>query len=314
MDELFSFRSNSRSLVRDTDLARWEIVRLMELTDALRRLPNAEARTLLDGKVLGMIFEKSSTRTRVSFEVGMIHMGGHAIHLDSSAMQIGRGESLEDTAEVLSRYVDGLMIRSKSQEHVEQLANYSRVPVINGLSDVYHPCQALSDYYTMRSFSLQARSVCFYGDAANNVAISLALTGSRLGYDMTFCAPEKYRLPEWVVQEINNASESASGSVTIESDPYKAVKGCDFLYTDVWISMGQEGEAETRRRDLRPYALNRDLLAHADKKPYIMHCLPAKWGDEMDLDLKDYHKNIIFDQAENRLHMQKSILLALLGE
>jgi ornithine carbamoyltransferase len=165
----------------------------------------------------------------------------------------------------------------------------------------------------MRSFAPQGRSLCFYGDAANNVAISLALTGSRLGYDMTFCSPENYRLPEWVVDEIENDAEAQGSSITIESDPHKAIKGCDFLYTDVWISMGQEGETETRQRDLYPYALSRDLLARTDKEPYVMHCLPAKWGNEMNADLKDYHRNIIFDQAENRLHMQKSVLLALLG-
>jgi ornithine carbamoyltransferase len=309
-----SFSLKSRHLTKDTDIDPSEIGKIFELTDIiLKRHKKGTEAKFLPGKTLGMIFEKSSTRTRVSFQVGMYQLGGQALHLTGDNIQISRGESIEDTAEVLSRYLDAIMIRTFSQERIEELAKNSRVPVINGLSDSYHPCQALTDYYTIQKKKKGKAKLCYIGDAASNVAISLALTGAMLGHELTFCSPPAYRLPDKYLSLALDYCHKSKGSVTLERNPAKAVQGADFLYTDVWVSMGKESEIKKRQKDFKGYTIDLKLIDQAGTKPYILHCLPANWGQEIAAEVRDYRRNIIFEQAENRLHVQKAILLALMG-
>lgn len=312
----FSFKSGH--LTKDSDISPDEIRGLYDLTDNIKKLHlEKKDKEILEGKTLGMIFEKSSTRTRVSFHVGMYQLGGQAINLSSDHIQLGRGESAEDTARVLSRYVDIMMIRTFSQETIDILAKHSSVPVINGLSDSYHPCQSLADFYTIRETMPSDKkndkvSFCYIGDSANNMAGSLALVGSMLGHHLTFCSPKGYCLPEEILKEANGYCEDSGGSIVIEEEPEKGVKGANFLYTDVWVSMGKESEQNKRRKQFKRYAITEDLVNLSGGKPYVMHCLPANWGEEISVSLKNYENNIIFEQAENRLHVQKGILVALL--
>lgn len=300
-------------LVKDVDLSRDEILELYRLTDDLRSAyQRGEQLNLLQGKTLGMIFEKNSTRTRVSFQVGMYHLGGQAIHLSSNDIQLRRGESVEDTAKVLSRYLDAIMIRSYSQEKVDLMAANSSVPVINGLTDLYHPCQSLTDYYTMHKYAGQDAVLGFVGDSANNVAMSLAYTGSILGHTMFFISPPEYSLPQQVLQECNEINKTSGGKIYLSDDPIEGPKNCDVLYTDVWVSMGMEKEQSERVNRLQPFALSSAMVNANANRPFIMHCLPAHWGEEIEEDLRVYDRNIIYDQAENRLHVQKSVLVSLM--
>ena len=298
------------------DYSSEEIIAILDLAAELKRkLQQKEQHHLLAGKTLGMIFEKPSTRTRVSFEVGMWQLGGHALFLSSQELQIGRGEPVRDTAAVLSRYVDGIMIRTFAHSGVEELACHATVPVINGLTDLYHPCQALADLLTIKEKKgsiLPGLSVTYLGDG-NNVAHSLMLGCTKLGIHITICAPKGY----WPLPEIRSKSEEngaiSGSSVMITDDPQAAVKGADVLYTDVWASMGQEQEKQERKDIFAPYQINESLLLQADPRAIVMHCLPAYRGEEITADVLEGNRSVVLDQAENRMHAQKALMAILMG-
>lgn len=301
-------------LLNDTDLNRQEILSLFKLAARLKaeRLQGKHHR-LLEGKTLGMIFEKSSTRTRVSFEAGMYQLGGHALFLNRDDIQMGRGETVSDTARVLSRYLDGVMIRTHSHGRIVDFAKHSDIPVINGLTDTYHPCQALADLFTIYEREQDFRNVriAYVGDG-NNISHSLLLCSAILGADITVASPRDYT-PEKAIVELAFSLSSASGSrVSITSDINLAAEGANYLYTDVWISMGQEKQAGKRKKALSRYRITGTLLKRCAENCRVMHCLPAHRGEEIDADVMESDRSIIFDQAENRLHIQKSILCSLL--
>jgi len=264
----------------------------------------------LAGKTLGMIFDKSSTRTRLSFEVGMYQLGGLAIFLSSRDTQLGRGETIADTARIMSRYLDAVMIRTFSQEMVEEFARWATIPVINGLTDLLHPCQILSDIFTIleKRGSYENVTVAYIGDG-NNVANSWLEAACVLPIRVVMACPAGYEPNETIFQM---AKERAKDSVSIGHDPKEAVKDADFIYTDVWTSMGQEAEQEARRRSFQGYQINGDLLAIAPGHVCVMHCLPAHRGEEITEEVIEGPHSIVFDQAENRLHVQKSILEILM--
>lgn len=269
---------------------------------------------LLAGKALGMVFQKPSLRTRVSFEMAMHHLGGHALYLSPFEIQLGKRESVPDVARVLSRYVDGIMARVFAHSDVETLAEYSRVPVINGLSDYNHPCQGLSDLLTIvekKGRELRGRKLAFIGDG-NNVATSLLFGATKVGMDFAIATPPGYELPSevWALGE-QFAAESGSRLMATH-DPVEAAAGADVIYTDVWASMGQEDEAEERARVFAPYQVNADLVARGRPDVIVMHCLPAHRGQEITDEVADGPHSVLWDQAENRLHAQKAILVRLL--
>lgn len=264
---------------------------------------------LLKGKTLGMIFEKSSTRTRVSFETGMYQLGGQALFLSKNDLQIGRGEPIRDTARVLSRYLDGIMIRTFKHSTLEELAEYASVPVINALTDLLHPCQVLADLLTIKEHigQYKGKKLAYIGDG-NNMAHSLLYGCTKVGMDVAIASPQGYKPDETVVK--NAMAEAAvSGSVvTITDDVHEAAKGADVLYTDVWTSMGEEAEREQRLKDLAGYQINAALLAEANEGCIVMHCLPAHRGEEITEDVLEAQADVIFDEAENRLHAQKAVM------
>ena len=264
---------------------------------------------LLKGKTLGMSFEKSSTRTRVSFETGMYQLGGQALFLSKNDLQIGRGEPIRDTARVLSRYLDGIMIRTFKHSTLEELAEYASVPVINALTDLLHPCQVLGDLLTMKENTGRdkGKKLAYIGDG-NNMAHSLLYGCTKVGMDVAIASPQGYKPDETVVK--NALAEAAvSGSVvTITDDVHEAAKGADVLYTDVWTSMGEEAEREQRLKDLAGYQINAALLAEANEGCIVMHCLPAHRGEEITEDVLEAQADVIFDEAENRLHAQKAVM------
>jgi len=259
----------------------------------------------LDGKILAMIFDKPSTRTRVSFEAAMLQTGGSAMLLNSGSIGLGKRESVADVARTLSRMVDGLVIRTFSHELVLELAKYASIPVINGLTDWSHPCQALADVMTVKEISGKTEGIklTFIGDG-NNVARSLAQACNQTGIELTICAPKDYQLEAEFLTALN---------VQTQTDPYLAVKDADFIYTDVWASMGQENEAAQREKAFQKYQLNKDLLKASPQKSLIMHCLPAHRGKEITDEVIDSDRSIVFEQAENRLHAQKAILIKLMS-
>jgi ornithine carbamoyltransferase len=272
-------------------------------------------RPLLKGKTLGMVFQKPSLRTRVSFEMGMIHLGGQALYLSPLEIQLGKRESVPDVARVLSRYVDGIMARVFDHSDVLMLAEYSRVPVINGLSDYNHPCQGLADFLTIierKGWDLGGRKLAFVGDG-NNVAVSLLFGATRLGMDFAITGPPGYELPTdvWVLGQ-QFAAASASHLLATH-DPHEGVAGADVIYTDVWTSMGQEAEGEERARAFTPYQVNEALVAEAKPDVIVMHCLPAHRGQEVTDAVCDGPHSVLWDQAENRMHAQKAILVELMG-
>ncbi len=267
----------------------------------------------LQNKTLAMIFEKASTRTRVSFEVAMAQMGGYAIHLDETQTQLQRGESLSDTALTLSRYVSGIMMRARHHEDILELARYATVPVINGLSDLEHPCQALADLFTIEEkIGFEDTKLAYVGDG-NNVCNSLLLGSSIVGLDMTIGCPKGYEPDQEILAAaLKNAYKNKS-KLKVINDPREAVRRADVVYTDVWISMGQEKEERARLKVFRRFQVNSELLKNANN-PVIMHCLPAHRGLEITDEVLDGPKSIVFDQAENRLHVQKALLHTLLGK
>jgi ornithine carbamoyltransferase len=269
---------------------------------------------ILKGKILGMIFQKPSLRTRVSFEVGMLHLGGEALYLSPDEIGLGGRESVPDVARVLSGYVDGIMARVFAHDHILQLAEYSSVPVINGLSDYNHPCQALADVFTMWEHfgRIEGLKIAYVGDG-NNVATSLIIILTKLGGHFSIASPQGYQLSPQVLAEAQDLAEETHVNITVTPDPVEAVVDADVIYTDVWTSMGQEAEAEARLKVFPPYQVNSSLVAQAKPQAVVMHCLPAHRGEEITDDVADGTQSLLFPQAENRLHAQKGILALLLG-
>jgi ornithine carbamoyltransferase len=295
-----------RSFTRVADWSGEELVAVLDLADDLKkRRRRREEHHLLTGRTLGMIFQKPSTRTRVSFEVGIAELGGHGLYLAAGDLQLGRGETLRDTATVLSRYLSGLMIRTFAQEDVEELARHASIPVINGLTDSSHPCQALADVMTIRERSgrLQGLRVAYLGDG-NNVCASLMVAAAKLGIAFVAATPEGYEPTE---QSLELARE-AGGSPEVTHDPREAAKGADVLYTDVWTSMGQEDERERRLRELDGFGIDEDLVRLAGEQAIVLHCLPAHYGEEITEDVLYGPQSAVWDQAENRLHAQKALM------
>ena len=272
---------------------------------------------LLAGKTLGMIFEKSSTRTRVSFEVGMYQLGGQALFLSSRDLQLGRGEPIKDTARVLSRYLDGIMIRTYGHERIEELARYADIPVINALSDLLHPCQALTDLLTIREYkgkNLAGLKMAYVGDG-NNMTHSLMYAAAKVGMNFAAATPEGYEPNAEVVANAKADAAPTGATVTITHNPMEAVAGADVIVTDTWASMGQEAEHDARTAVFRPYQVNWELVAESgNARCIVMHCLPAYRGEEITEDVFEEFADVIFDEAENRLHVQKAIMALVMGD
>lgn len=299
-----------KHLLKLLDLTCEEIMDLLNTADQLKyELKHGIPHEHLRGKTLGMIFQKSSTRTRVSFEVGMTQLGGHALFLSSRDLQIGRGEPVQDTARVLSRYLNGIMIRTFSQKEVEDLADFGTIPIINGLTDFCHPCQVLADLMTIREYksSLIDQKLCFIGDG-NNMANSLIVGGLKTGMEVAIACPDNYR-PDPVVLEF---AKEYPGKLLVTSDILAAAKDADVLYTDVWASMGQEEEAAVRRKSFEGYQINDTVMAVAKPDAIVLHCLPAHREEEITSKVFEAHAQEIFDQAENRLHAQKAVMVKLM--
>lgn len=298
-------------LLKLKDLTENEILSILNLADQLKYdKKNNIPHKYLEGKTLGMIFSKSSTRTRVSFEVGMYELGGQALFLSSNDIQLGRGEPVRDTARVLSRYLDGIMIRTYDQKDVEELSEYGSIPIINGLTDFAHPCQVLADLMTIREYknTLKGLKMCFVGDG-NNMANSLIVGGIKMGMSVSIACPDAYKpdpeIMEWA---------KANGDFTCTESVLDAAKDADVLYTDVWASMGQEAEAEKRKKDFKDYQINDSVMAVAKADAMVLHCLPAHREEEITEKVFEAHANEIFDEAENRIHAQKAVLVKLMGD
>jgi ornithine carbamoyltransferase len=300
-----------RSFTRVADWSRDDLLSVIDFADGLKqRQARREEHHLLPGRTLAMIFQKPSTRTRVSFEVGMTQLGGHALYLAAGDLQLGRGETLKDTATVLSRYVDAIMIRTFDQDDVEELARHASIPVINGLTDISHPCQALADVMTIRERlgRLQGVRVAYLGDG-NNVCASLMVACAKLGAPFVAASPEGYEVwPEAV-----ELAREAGGEVELTNDPREAATGADVLYTDVWTSMGQEEERERRLRDLAGFGIDEALVGLANDDAIVLHCLPAHYGEEITEDVLYGPRSAVWDEAENRLHAQKALLALVIS-
>ena len=299
-----------KHLLKLMDLSGEEIMDILNLADQLKyEKKHGITHHLLKGQSLGMIFQKSSTRTRVSFEVGMYDLGGRALILNSRDLQIGRGEPVEDTARVLSRFLDGIMIRTFEQAEVETLASVGSIPVINGLTDYCHPCQVLADLMTIREHRglIKGNKLCFIGDG-NNMANSLIVGGIKTGMPVAIACPKTHQ-PDAAIM----AWARENGDFLCTEDIEEAAAGADVLYTDVWASMGQESEAEERKKEFAAYQVNDEVMAAANPGAIVMHCLPAHRGEEITAEVFEAHANEIFDEAENRLHAQKAVLATLLG-
>ncbi len=304
----------NKDLLAITDLTPQDLERILKRSAALKKLQKqGKPHQTLKGKSLGMIFEKSSTRTRVSFEVGMFQLGGQALFLSPSDLQIGRGEPISDTARTLSRYLDGIMIRTFAQDTAEELARFSSVPVINGLTDLHHPCQALADLFTIqeKKKKLKGLTLAYVGDG-NNVAISLIQACVKVGMHFAIACPRGYELDSAIMNKAKAEGKRTNAGVMITNDPFRAVKNADVVYTDVWASMGQEAEHIKRLKEFRGYQVDEKLMKAARKGAIVMHCLPAHRNEEISAEVIDGPRSVVFDQAENRLHVQKAILDMLL--
>jgi ornithine carbamoyltransferase len=287
-----------------------ELKTALDLADELKELrKQQEPHELLPGRMLGMIFQKPSTRTRVSFEVGIVELGGYGLYLSANDLQLGRGETIKDTGHVLERYLDAIMIRTFAQEDVEQLAEHADVPVINGLTDYAHPCQALADLMTIRERlgRLSGARLAYLGDG-NNVCVSLMVGAARFGMRFVAATPEGYEPDANAVTAARRAAVQMGGTVELTRDPSEAGREADVLYTDVWTSMGQEKEAERRRKDLAGFQIDDELLSHASPDAIVLHCLPAHYGEEVTEEILYGPHSAVWDQAENRLHAQKALL------
>ena len=300
-----------KHLLKLADLSKEEILDILDTADQLKKeKKQGIPHPILQGKALGMIFRKSSTRTRVSFEVGMYDLGGTALFLSSHDLQIGRGEPIQDTARVLSRYLDGIMIRTFDQEEVEALAQCGSIPVINGLTDYCHPCQVLADLMTIREYKgkLEGLKLCYIGDG-NNMANSLIAGGITTGMQVAIACPDDYRPDEELMQWAKS-----NGEFLCTGNIEEAAAGADVLYTDVWASMGQEGEAEERKKIFKNYQINDSVMALAKPDAMVLHCLPAHREEEITGKVLESHADEIFEEAENRLHAQKAVLVKLLSQ
>lgn len=291
-----------------------EIMDLLNLAIELKK-PENKYLPLLKGKVLGMIFEKSSTRTRVSFEAGMLQLGGNAMFLSSQDTQIGRGETIPDTGRVLSGYLDGLMIRTFHQSTVQELAEYSSIPVINGLTDDFHPCQVLADLMTILEHfgTLKGKKMAYIGDG-NNMANSLMIGAAKVGMDISVASPAAYAPTAKMVALAKDIAQYTGSKIEITESPEQAVAGSDVVYTDVWASMGQEQETIERLQHFQGFQVNEELVKHANEDYIFMHCLPAHREEEVTTAILEGPHSVIFQEAENRLHAQKAVLVALMGD
>jgi ornithine carbamoyltransferase len=301
-----------RHLTSIRDLSSADVAELFRSAADMKRSPD-RYRGALAGKTLGMIFQKPSTRTRVSFEVGIYQLGGIGLYLSGQDLQLGRGETMADTARVLSRYVDAIMVRTHAHQDIVELARDATVPVINGLSDLLHPCQALADYFTLleKKQPLKGRKIAYVGDG-NNMCNSLLYGANKLGMHMAVATPKDYQPKSIIIKSVQREAQKVGVQVSLTEDPGEAVDGADVVYTDVWASMGQEAEAERRKGIFQPYQVNASLMSKAKPDAVFMHCLPAHREEEVTAEVLDGPESIVFDQAENRLHVQKAVLLMLM--
>lgn len=304
----------NKDLLRMNDMSKEEITEILNLADQLKyELKHNIPHELLKGKTLGMIFEKSSTRTRVSFETGMYQLGGNALFLSSKDLQIGRGEPIEDTARTLSRFVQGIMIRTYSQEEVETLAKYASIPIINGLTDLEHPCQVLADLMTIREYKniLDGLNIAYVGDG-NNMSHSLIVGCLKLGMNFSLACPNEYMSKDEYIALGKELATKEDVSFNVYNDPALAVKNADVVITDAWTSMGHEAEAEARKKAFEGFQINKELLKNANENVIVLHCLPAHKDEEISTEVFEEHSAEIFDETENRLHAQKAILVKLM--
>ena len=305
-----------KDLIAMNDLSVGEVATIFDVAKKLKqKQKKGEPHQYLKGKTLVMIFSKASTRTRVSFETGFFQLGGHPIYLNDSSSQVGRGEPVRDTARVLSRFADGIMIRTFSHDAVKELAEYASIPVINGLTDLEHPCQALTDLFTIMEHKevLKGRKLVYVGDG-NNMTNSLMVACAKVGMNMVCACPEGYQPDPVIFREACEEAQKTGCTIEIEEDLFKAAKGADVLYTDVWASMGQEGEQSIRKEALGDYQINAELLKVARPDAIVLHCLPAHRGEEITDDVIEGPHSVVFDQAENRLHVQKAIMALLMSD
>ncbi|OMH40287.1 ornithine carbamoyltransferase [Desulfurobacterium indicum] len=296
------------------DITKEELAELLETTAVIKeKQKRGEIFQPLKGKTVALIFEKPSTRTRVSFEVGVFQLGGHGVYMDTRGSQLGRGEPLKDTARVLSRYVDGIVIRTFGQERVVEIARYSKVPVINALTDEEHPCQVVADLFTIKEYlrKFKGLKVAYLGDG-NNMCNSWLIGAAMTGINFYAATPEGYEPLAFYIEKAKEIAKTTDSEIVITHDPLEAVKDADIVYTDVWASMGQEEEAEERKELFMPYQVNMKLLKHAKPDVLFMHCLPAHRGEEVTDDVIESCRSIVWDQAENRLHAQKALLTKLI--
>lgn len=309
-----AFKGRDFLTIRDFSVG--EIATILDVARKLKKKQKeGEDHRYLKGKTLGMIFHKASTRTRVSFEVGFWQLGGHPIYLNEAATQMGRGEEVRDTARVLSRFVDGIMIRTFGHEIVEELAKYADIPVINGLTDAFHPCQAMTDIFTFMEYkgNIKGRKMVYVGDG-NNMTHSLMFACAKTGVNFVSASPKGYQPDPLIVKEAEQMGEETGCTIEVMEDPMKAAKNADVLYTDVWASMGMEQEQSIRQEDLAEYQINKYMLKEARPDAIVMHCLPAHRGEEITDDVMEGKQSVIFDQAENRLHVQKAIMALLMSD
>lgn len=297
-----------RDLLTINDLSEVEIEDILAKAKQIKKEGGSR---VLSGKIIGLIFNKPSTRTRVSFQAGAMRMGGNSLILNYDELQVGRGETMADTAKVLSRFLDGIVIRTYAHKEIEDLAKFSDVPVINGLSDYSHPCQVLSDIFTIteKKEDYKNLKIAYLGDADNNMANSWVILAAKLGIHLTLSCPDKYVPTNDTIVRIINESDN----IQVFTDPVVGVRDADIVYTDVWVSMGQEEEKEARMKELAAYQVNKELLKHAKSDSIVMHCLPAHRGEEITDDVIDGKKSVVFDQAENRMHVQNAIMAFLLS-
>jgi len=303
-----------KDLLKMDDLSKEEILDILNLADQLKYEQKHDIEhPHLKGKSLGMIFEKSSTRTRVSFEVGMYQLGGNSLFLTDRDLQIGRGEPMEDTARSLSRFLQGIMIRTFSQEEAEKLAKYSSIPIINGLTDAEHPCQVLADLMTIRENKniLEGLKVAFIGDG-NNMANSLMIGCLKVGMNFAIASPKEYTASDVYLNRAKEIAKIEGVTFTVTTSPAEAARDADVLITDVWASMGHEEEEEVRTKAFEGFQINKELMGLADKNAMVLHCLPAHRGEEITAEVLEEHADSIFDESENRLHAQKAVLVKLM--
>ncbi|MBQ4087192.1 MAG: ornithine carbamoyltransferase [Clostridia bacterium] len=308
---------NQKHLLTLHDWSAEDIKETLDLADKLKyEQKNGIEHHHLKGKTLGMIFTKSSTRTRVSFEVGMYQLGGSALFLSSNDIQLGRGETIYDTANVLSRFLDGIMIRTFKQSDVEELAQFGSIPIINGLTDLVHPCQILADFQTVREHKdgqLKGLKLAYIGDG-NNMAHSYLYGGAKMGMEVAIATPPAYTCDEQVVKNAMEDAAANGGKITITTDPQEAIKNADVVCTDTWVSMGQEADKEEKVKAFSAYQVNKELFSLADDKAIFLHCLPAYRGFEVTEDIIDGPMSRVFDEAENRLHAQKAVMVGLMAK